>query len=71
MNLISCKHCGVVLNRNLIFPRCYDPVTGNRLSECTAWDPDTLEWVAFVNCPVCKEPVLETDIDLGAVPGIM
>lgn len=57
MNQISCNRCGVVLNRNkLAFPYIYLD-DGSVDTEKAIWDGD--DYVPFVKCPVCAEPVMD------------
>ncbi len=56
MNLISCRKCGVVLNKdNLIFPDTHDHDSQEVIMENVEWYMD--EYVAIIPCPVCKEPI--------------
>lgn len=58
MNLISCDHCGVVLDKDkLHFPTyifhddsSIDPKKGT-------WSDSKKAWVPFVSCPVCDEVI--------------
>jgi len=59
MNLLSCKHCGVVLDKDYItfpdvFDDDYDYIKGN-----SEWDGD--KYVAIAQCPVCGGKILEED----------
>jgi len=52
MELISCKACGVVLDKqSLSFPEIWD-AEGDLIQEYAIWDGDS--HVAVVPCPVCK-----------------
>jgi len=58
MNLISCEHCGVVLDKDqLIFP--YDLVKddGSINEESAVWNGE--EYVPKIDCPVCDGDIME------------
>jgi hypothetical protein len=57
MDLISCDHCGVVLDaQKLDFP--WDIYVNGEIDDSKAvWDSDAHEYVAFVACPVCDHSV--------------
>jgi len=60
MNIMSCKHCGVLLNKDVLnFPfDIYDE--GGSVNDARAsWDGE--DFVPKVKCPCCKEEILETD----------
>ena len=57
MNLISCDKCGVVLDKSkLTFPKDIHLDDGSVDLEQGAWDGE--DYVPFVKCPVCTNPVL-------------
>ena len=60
MNLTSCDNCGVVLDRDkLCLPKDIWDEEGMSVDpEKAMWDGDN--FVAFVGCPVCQEPILKT-----------
>lgn len=59
MNLISCDKCGVVLDKSKInFPNDIHLDDGSVDLEKGAWDGESRDYVPFVKCPVCAEPVL-------------
>jgi len=63
MNIICCKSCGILLNADFAgFPDSIYVNTGTEievdLSKAT-WDGD--EWVAKVECPVCKSEILKSE----------
>lgn len=52
MNLISCKECGVVLDRDqLIFPDTHDHDSQGLIEENVEWDGG--DFIAVLPCPVC------------------
>lgn len=59
MKLISCEHCGVVLDQDkLSFPNNIwtendDSIDTNKAD----YNQRTKTWVVFINCPVCKEKI--------------
>ena len=60
MNIVSCNNCGVVLDkRKLKFPEDIWTEAGCINPAAAVWDDVEDDFVAFVPCPVCKEPVLE------------
>lgn len=60
MNLISCDDCGIVLDiHKLEFPDDYLDEDYLPIPELTAWSSDKGRHVPFVECPVCKAPILE------------
>lgn len=62
MNLTSCNHCGVVLDKNkLKFPEDYCDDKGDLIDTLCVWAGR--EWTAFVTCPVCKNKITENGYD--------
>jgi hypothetical protein len=60
MNLISCDNCGTVLNKDkLIFPKNIWVDDGASIDETKAMLYGD-DWVAFIDCPVCQEPIPKT-----------
>lgn len=60
MDLISCKQCSVVLDRDqLIFPDIYDHDTNEVIEENAKWDGN--DFIAFVLCPVCDNAIPKED----------
>ena len=60
MNLVSCDRCGVVLDKSkLVFLDIYDPNSGEIMEEVAIWNGR--EYVSFVPCPVCGEPIKEKE----------
>jgi len=58
MNLISCKRCGVVIDKDqLIFPSIYDHDSQELIRENAEWDGE--DYVPFLPCPVCEEKILD------------
>ena len=58
MNLISCKNCGVVLDRDvLLFPEIYDHDTQELVPNTAVWDGD--DYVAILPCPICDGLIRE------------
>ena len=58
MNIKSCKNCGVVLDFDeLSFPPDIWKEAGDIDSNLGIWDGD--DYVAYLPCPVCKEPLPE------------
>lgn len=59
MNITSCEQCGVVLDKDrLEFPEKYDHDTGEAIEGQSIWVGN--DFVAVVECPVCKNYILET-----------
>ena len=59
MNLTSCNGCGAVLDKDkLPWPKDIRNYDGSIITESAKWDGDN--WVAFVECPVCDDPILKT-----------
>ena len=62
MNLISCKQCGVVLDKDrLIFPDPWDDEEGCYNNELCEYDGYKEEFVPVVACPVCKGDIPEEE----------
>ena len=58
MNLISCRKCGVVLNKdNLIFPDTHDHDSQEVIMENVEWNRE--DYVAILPCPVCGRNIKE------------
>lgn len=54
MNLISCDHCGVVLDANkLAFPVTLEKDDGSIDERYAEWNSLSRIWEAFTLCPVC------------------
>ena len=61
MNLIFCKSCGVILNKDvLVFPETTDD-DGEVIRGTCVWDGWLEKFVAVTPCPVCKEPIQEEE----------
>ncbi len=60
MNLTSCDNCAVVLDKDkLDFPTDINDGDGVVDDEKAVWSGD--DYVPYVPCPVCKEPVKQRD----------
>ena len=60
MNLISCKACGIVLDKNYLnFPPVLDHDTMEIIPENVEWDSEEEDYVAIVPCPVCEKNIKE------------
>ena len=61
MNLVSCDHCGVVLDGvKLDFPKevyLEDNISVN--NEKGSWSNDLCSVVPYVHCPVCGNEILK------------
>lgn len=57
MNLISCKKCGVVLDKSCLEFPDFDAVEID--IDRDAWNG--AEWIPTVPCPVCGGKILEKD----------
>lgn len=57
MNLTSCKHCGVVLDKDYITFPDINKSDGTTDIERAIWTGR--EFVAFAPCPVCESPIRE------------
>jgi RNA polymerase-binding transcription factor DksA len=60
MNLVACESCGVVIDKErLNFPTYHDlrDDQGEYDDTKAMWNGDN--WVAFVKCPVCENPIPE------------
>lgn len=59
MNLINCTKCGVVLNKNdLNFP---EDIWDDGSIDDSKGKWDGRDFVPFVECPVCKGHILESE----------
>jgi hypothetical protein len=60
MKLISCDNCGVMLDADkLAFPvDIYDEHGGVDIAK-GEYSQKHKEWISYVPCPVCKEPVFK------------
>ena len=59
MNLISCKKCGAVLDKNYLrIPGVYDD-NGDYIEGNSEWDGE--DYRPLITCPVCKKTFLEED----------
>ena len=62
MKLISCFGCGVVLNHDhLCFPKDIDDEEGNIDEKKAMYHQQKKEFIPFIECPVCKEPIFKED----------
>ncbi len=60
MNLISCRDCGVVLDKNVVrFPENIWDYGGSIDETKGTYSQFRKEWVAFISCPVCNEKILD------------
>ena len=60
MKLISCNNCAVMLDADkLHFPDCIHEEGGTVDLDLGLWSSDKRDWVAYVKCPVCNEPIEE------------
>lgn len=60
MNLTSCENCGVVLDKDkLNFPFSIENDDGSMAIDRGVYNSRTSEYTAYVDCPVCKNPVME------------
>ena len=61
MKLISCDHCGVVLDQDkLNFPKDIWDETGFSIDESKAdYNQLSKGWEAFIPCPVCNKKVYQ------------
>jgi len=58
MDMISCDKCGVVLDKSKVkFPTDMHLDDGSVDLEKGAWNSDARDYVPFVRCPVCSEPL--------------
>lgn len=51
MNLISCESCGVVINKDHVYPE-FEVEDGERLYRFVTWDEG--EYIPQIICPVCN-----------------
>lgn len=60
MNLTSCENCGVVLDKDkLNFPCLLENDDGSIDIDRGVYNSRTREYTAYVDCPVCRNPVME------------
>jgi len=60
MNLISCDHCGIVINTDKTpFPSDI-PLEGGAVDISKGiWSEDRNEYVPFIYCPVCQSIIVK------------
>lgn len=63
MNLISCNHCGVVLNKNNVCFRYAETEEGLD-EDFVGYNQHTGCWVEYVKCPVCAEKVFKEKYEI-------
>ena len=60
MNLVSCRNCGVVLDKNMLhFPEDIWGYNGELDEDLGSYSYETGRMVPYVKCPVCNEKVLD------------
>jgi hypothetical protein len=62
MNLISCKFCGTVFDKDVLaFPPTHDHDSQEPIEENCEWNSDLMEYVAILPCPVCSGNIPEEE----------